>query len=137
MFQDEYILGFEKMLSESWMLGVKLTRRDLKSAIDDICDPAVMSAALVKKGIDPNTLDIPGCLMFNPGGKNTFSLRKLDGSGRTEFVMDVQGRLGLHRRHRSAATAAWTSTLSDSSTANGKRASTTPTVAAGATWKVR
>lgn len=95
MFQDEYILGFEKMLGESWMLGVKLTRRDLKSAIDDICDPAVMSAALVKKGIDPNTLDIPGCLMFNPGGKNTFSLRKLDGSGRTEFVMDSRDDWGF------------------------------------------
>lgn len=90
MYQDEFLLGMEKMLTPNWMLGLKLTRRSLKSAIDDICDPARMEAALTAKGINPNTVDIPGCFMFNPGGTNTFSLANVSGNGRTEIVMTPQ-----------------------------------------------
>ncbi len=89
MYQDEYLLGMEKMLTEKWMLGVKLTKRELKSAMDDICDPGRMEAALVKKGINPNSVEIPGCFMFNPGGTNTFSLKNASGNGRTEVVMSA------------------------------------------------
>src|SRR5690606_551404 len=33
LYQDEYILGFEKQLTPDWTLGMKLTRRDLKSSV--------------------------------------------------------------------------------------------------------
>ena len=87
MYQDEYLLGFEAALGKDWMMGVKLTYRDLKSAIDDICDVDAMSAALEAANIDPDSVEIPGCFMFNPGGKNTFSLKNVDGNGRTEISM--------------------------------------------------
>lgn len=92
MYQDEYILGMEHMLGEKWMLGVKLTSRDLKSAIDDICDPNTIANVIASRGIDPNSVSIPGCLMFNPGGTNTFSLANVDVNGnptgtRTEITM--------------------------------------------------
>jgi hypothetical protein len=63
------------------MLGVKLTYRDLKSAIDDICDPYQMAEVLEERGIDSSTVEIPGCFMFNPGGTNTFSLADIDEDG--------------------------------------------------------
>ncbi len=90
MYQDEYLLGMEKMLTENWMLGVKFTKRDLKSSMDDICDPARMEAALVKKGIALDSVEVPGCFMFNPGGTNTFSLKNTSGNGRTDVVMTAQ-----------------------------------------------
>ncbi len=36
MYQDEFILGFETMLDDSWSLGVKGTYRDLKSSLEDV-----------------------------------------------------------------------------------------------------
>src|SRR5690606_21411083 len=38
-YQDEYALGFEHTLGENWTMGAKFTKRELKSAIDDFCDP--------------------------------------------------------------------------------------------------
>ena len=93
MYQDEYILGMEHALANNWMIGVKLTSRSLKSAIDDICDPATMEAVLVARGINPAGVEIPGCFMFNPGGTNTFSLANVNPltgvrtGTRTEVVM--------------------------------------------------
>lgn len=87
MYQDEYILGMEHTLGENWMIGAKLTHRSLKSAMDDICDPGTMASVLEARGIDPDSVEIPGCLMFNPGGTNTFSLRKVDGTGRVDVRM--------------------------------------------------
>lgn len=87
MYQDEYILGFDKTLGSKWSYGAKLTYRDLKSSIDDICDPDRMVSALEARGIDPDSVEIAGCYMFNPGGTNTFSLKNVDGSGRTEIRM--------------------------------------------------
>src|SRR5690606_22673215 len=93
--QDEYILGMERMLGGDWMFGAKLTHRDLGSAIDDICDPDTMAEVLEDRGIDPDSVKIPGCLMFNPGGTNTFSLANIDPAtgrptgSRTELVMSA------------------------------------------------
>jgi hypothetical protein len=87
MYQDEYILGFEAQLTDNWMFGMKATLRDLKSAVDDICDPYTMTDVLIERGIDPDSLVIPFCFMFNPGGENTFSLANASGTGRTEITM--------------------------------------------------
>ncbi|HEY1070461.1 TonB-dependent receptor domain-containing protein [Thermomonas sp.] len=93
MYQDEFILGMETMLTDKWMIGAKLTHRSLKSAMDDICDPARMAAKLetIEAGLS-DKVEIPGCFMFNPGGTNTFSLADIDEDGnrtgtRTEVVM--------------------------------------------------
>tara|TARA_B100001778_G_scaffold31365_1_gene22754 strand:- start:46613 stop:49561 length:2949 start_codon:yes stop_codon:yes gene_type:complete len=36
MYQDEFILGYEQVIDESWSFGVKGTYRDLKSSLEDI-----------------------------------------------------------------------------------------------------
>lgn len=36
MYQDEYILGYEQVINESWSFGIKGTYRDLKSSLEDI-----------------------------------------------------------------------------------------------------
>lgn len=80
MYQDEYILGFQKEMTDHFTLGVRGVMRQLKTAIDDNCD---YTALLTSAGFtnDPVThawmrngqaavLPNPGfpyCRMFNPG----------------------------------------------------------------------
>ena len=92
MYQDEYILGFDKTLGENWSYGAKLTYRDLKSSIDDVCDSSKIVAKMVAEGLDPDSVEVASCYMFNPGGTNTFSLADIDANGdytgsRTEVQM--------------------------------------------------
>jgi outer membrane receptor protein involved in Fe transport len=104
MYQDEYILGFEKQISERWVAGAKFTYRDLKSSIDDVCDPYTMldhigavdynaqGSGYNAELADGRNVFVNYCYMFNPGGSNTFSLAYLDGAGnptgeRTDVVM--------------------------------------------------
>jgi hypothetical protein len=63
-YQDEFIVGMEQVLSDTLSWGAKLTYRELKSAIDDTCTPALGG----------------GCFIFNPGVGNTFWEEQADGS---------------------------------------------------------
>ncbi len=63
-YQDEYIMGMQQQLTEAFNWGAKATFRDLKSAIDDTCAPALGGR----------------CFTFNPGATNTFSYLQDDGS---------------------------------------------------------
>jgi hypothetical protein len=98
MYQDEFILGFEKALTKGWTAGAKFTHRQLKSAIDDFCDTGTLTAAAglsytgtdysegkyVYQNSEGKQYYVSGCYMFNPGGSNTYSFAAVDGSGRYE-----------------------------------------------------
>ncbi|MDQ1093945.1 outer membrane receptor protein involved in Fe transport [Xanthomonas sacchari] len=86
MYQDELIVGFDQAFAEKWTFGAKGTYRKLQSAIDDVCDPGRMRTKLRSLGVDPSTVTIPGCILFNPGETNSFSLANSSG-GRTNFTM--------------------------------------------------
>ncbi|HET9047968.1 MAG TPA: TonB-dependent receptor [Chiayiivirga sp.] len=92
IYSDEYILGMEAQLGDSWLWGAKLTQRSLKSSVDDFCDPyALMDAA----GLTPydyaggkffaesaalGQVQVSYCYMFNPGGSNTYNLPIANGT---------------------------------------------------------
>jgi len=81
-YQDEYIVGFDKMLGENWVFGAKATYRNLRTAIDDFGDPSAIQAKMDKMGIDRSTYafgDISGAYLFNPGRTNLIKVPKLDG----------------------------------------------------------
>ena len=86
MYQDEFILGFQKQLTENFTLGTRGIFRELKAAIDDNCDYGpILDAA----GFEPTfnadgdflgfsedggatfaqlpNVGFPYCRMFNPG----------------------------------------------------------------------
>ena len=86
-YQDEGIIGFDKTLGDGWVTGAKVTLRRLRTAIDDVCDTGLLADKITAQGGDPNSVVIPGCVIFNPGSTNTFSLANVDGSGRTEVKM--------------------------------------------------
>ncbi|WP_462116230.1 TonB-dependent receptor [Lysobacter xanthus] len=79
MYQDEYILGFQKAMNSHINIGARGIYRDLKTAIDDNCDyTAVLESAGFtqdtngawvrggREAVLPNA-GFPYCRMFNPG----------------------------------------------------------------------
>ena len=77
MYQDEFILGFQKQLTDNLSLGVRAIYRDLKAAIDDNCDYATLFNYV--EGNGPGT-KFTYCLLFNPG-KDAVILADWDGDG--------------------------------------------------------
>lgn len=77
-FQDEYILGMQRVETDTFSWGAKFTYRDLKSAIDDTC---------------------PGeCRIFNPGEAATFLIP--NGSGGYTEVSYTKEELGFPKLKR-------------------------------------
>jgi len=123
-YQDEFSLGFEANVFNGWTLGAKLTRRELKSAIDDFCDPYTMldaagleivdfdysRASFISESSDGKLYASSYCYMFNPGGSNTYAFQEVtegdsgynnvDGSyKRVKFSSADMGFPGLKRTY--------------------------------------
>jgi outer membrane receptor for ferrienterochelin and colicin len=75
--QDEYILGFDKVLNDSLNFGMKATYRKLNRAIDDTCDTGVFEEQAELQGAD--LAGLRGCYFFNPSSAATFNLPNADG----------------------------------------------------------
>ena len=84
MYQDEFIIGYQGMLNEDWSVGIKYTRRELKSVIDD--GSAV--EAFKSIGIDDDHF-----LLFNPGEDVSFQY-DADGDGTLEDYNFTAEQLG-------------------------------------------
>lgn len=103
-FQDEFVLGFEQQLG-GFNYGTRFVYRDLKSAIDDICDGRAAEAWGLANGLSEDQSyhlgqSLQGCRLFNPGEDNTFNLD--DGSGtliRVPLTADALGFDKLKRRY--------------------------------------
>src|SRR5690606_15080681 len=63
-YQDEYMLGLEQELNQTWTCGVKGMYRNPRSALDDNRTQALGG----------------GCFIFSPGVGNTFYEEQEDGS---------------------------------------------------------
>jgi outer membrane receptor for ferrienterochelin and colicin len=90
-YQDEFILGFDKTLGDSWTTGAKFMLRKLESAIDDVCDMDAMATKMQSMGLNPDLYNVyqPGCRLFNPGSSNDFLVSRLDGSGYAKVTMST------------------------------------------------
>jgi len=82
-YQDEFIIGMEQVLSDTLSWGAKFTYRDLKSAIDDTCAPALGG----------------GCFIFNPGESNSFYEDNGNGLERVDYSAAELGLPKLKRRY--------------------------------------
>jgi hypothetical protein len=110
MYQDEYILGFQKTLGDHFTLGMRGIYRDLKAAIDDTCDyTAILETEGFTRRFDaddnfigwadandrfaalPNS-GFPYCRLFNPGADSVF-LTDLYGDGKLKETRVPGARL--------------------------------------------
>ena len=102
-FQDELVIGFEKLVGERLNFGTRLVYRDLKSAIDDFCDPRPGIEWAEANGVDPY---LPGgiydsfhsCRLFNPGENNTYTV--VDDAGTVTTVPLTAESIGIPKLKR-------------------------------------
>ena len=105
MYQDEYILGFQKQLTDNFSMGVRGIYRDLKRAIDDTCDYRAVVSWAIDHGFDvdpvngtnqlpdpanPNEIahynpGFPNCRLYNPGQPGIYTM-DVNGDGVLETV---------------------------------------------------
>lgn len=121
MYQDEYILGFQKQLTDNFSLGVRAIHRDLKQAIDDQCDYRPLIAAGLAQGFTadggifitpedktkPSDMAVynPGfafCHMYNPGEDGIFNV-DFNGDGTLEQVTIPADVLGPKAKRKYTA----------------------------------
>jgi hypothetical protein len=90
MYQDEFILGFEKQLTDHQSIGAKGTYRKLKAAIDDNCDYTPIYDRAIADGFDPvlPSSGFPYCRMFNPGKSPVYATDIEDNGTLTEYKID-------------------------------------------------
>lgn len=91
MYQDEFIAGFQKALSDGWSVGVKYTHRKLKNGMDDICNDEGPYNWALGAGYSEDQAAAIGnavghCFLYNPGGNLTANL-DLDGTGQLSTVV--------------------------------------------------
>lgn len=95
--QDELIIGFERAISPSMVVGAKVTHREMVAFIDDFCDAATLygnyaAAHGIALGDDfgtySQTSSTPACIYFNPGRSNTFKV-DFAGNGNPADYRDV------------------------------------------------
>ena len=105
MYQDEYILGFQKQLTDNFSMGVRGIYRDLKRAIDDTCDYRAVVSWAIDHGFtvdavngtnqfpdpaNPNEIahynpGFPNCRLYNPGQPGIYQM-DVNGDGVFEMV---------------------------------------------------
>jgi len=91
MYQDEYILGLQKQLTDEFSLGVRAIHRNLGAAIDDNCDYATLFNYVTGNG--PGT-KFNYCFLFNPG-EDAEILADWDGDGNAEVKTIPADQLSL------------------------------------------
>lgn len=90
MYQDEFIIGYQGMINEDWSAGIKYTRRELKSVIDD---------ASAEKAFESIGIDDDHFLLLNPGKGASFQY-DADGDGVLEEYNFTAEQLGYPEAKR-------------------------------------
>lgn len=85
LFQDEFIVGFQKALANNWKAGLKYTHRKLGSGMDDICNDEGPTAWALANGYTANQAANIGaaighCFLYNPGNDLNANI-DIDGTG--------------------------------------------------------
>jgi hypothetical protein len=67
MYQDEFILGYQKEVSD-WTLGVRYINREVKDGMDDYCSHQPFANWAADNGYTNfDTSTMAGCMLMNPG----------------------------------------------------------------------
>ncbi|HEU4852639.1 MAG TPA: TonB-dependent receptor [Telluria sp.] len=73
MYQDEFILGAQQALGNRWTVSAKLTHRNLKSVMDDVCNDEGAANWAESAGYNDDEISaiadtVGHCFLYNPGG---------------------------------------------------------------------
>lgn len=105
MYQDEYIVGFQRQLSANWTLGMRAIHRDIKTGMDDVCSHNGFNSWAADNGFDPDFaldeegIDMAGCFIMNPGKDAVLALDP-DNNGTLEVYTVPASYIGLPEYQR-------------------------------------
>lgn len=100
MYQDEVILGAQVQLTDAWMVGTRLTYREVKSGMDDTCTTNPWIDWAADNGYDDfDYTSVPNCYFLNPGDDVTINV-DLNGDGEVELATLPASYLGLPKYKR-------------------------------------
>ncbi len=95
MYQDEYIFGGQVQLTDAWMVGARITRREVKNGMDDTCTTNPWIDWAADNGYDDfDPSSVPSCYFINPGNDVTINV-DLNGDGEVELATLPASYLGL------------------------------------------
>jgi hypothetical protein len=100
MSQDEFILGFEKLVMQGWKAGVKATHRKVQNGMDDYCSHLAFeqwAADNNHPNFDSSTM--AQCMIVNPGNDVTLNV-DLDNTGKLSTVTFPAKYIGLAKYER-------------------------------------
>lgn len=95
MAQDEFVLGFQRLVTSQWRFGLKGTYRTVRHGMDDFCAHYPMANWAADNGymkFDPATL--ASCILINPGQDVTLKM-DVDNNGRLKQVTIPASYFGL------------------------------------------
>lgn len=115
MYQDEFILGFQKQVTSAWTLGARAIRREVKSGMDDYCSHQPFLDWAIDNGytdFDPGSM--AGCFIVNPG-KDIQIAMDLHNDGNYTVATVPNSYLGLpeYRRSYNALEVFWERNAND------------------------
>lgn len=100
MYQDEYIVGFQKVLSPNWTLGMRAIHRKIKNGMDDYCSHAPFTNWAADNGhVDFDSSTMAQCFIMNPG-KDVHIALDLNSDGNFTNVVVPASYLGLPEYQR-------------------------------------
>ena len=99
MYADEFTLGFETLVFDDMVLGVRGIYRDLKRSVEDTDIGPVLSNYLAANGIEDNVGQSSYYVLMNPGEDVAISY-DFDGDGIADSVNLSAGELALPKPKR-------------------------------------
>lgn len=100
MFQEEIIIGYEKLLNDSWTVGIRATYRNLDTSLEDIAiDAGLQRYADENSGVDLHLGGFDYYVLTNPGADMSLWVDS-DGDGTIEQITLTADQLGYPKAER-------------------------------------
>lgn len=99
LYQDEFIVGFQKQISDGWSLGVRAIHRNLGAGMDDYCNYNFPAEWALANGYSADEADAIGsatnhCFLMNPGQDLDMNV-DLHGTGELTRIVIPAAATGL------------------------------------------
>lgn len=99
-YQDEITFGIERSFSPNLNFGAKVTHRDLKTTLDDVCDERPVERWAARNKVSLANFGGFGCSIFNTGEPGDFNL-ELQGPGKGYTLVNLTAQdLGFEKAKR-------------------------------------
>lgn len=98
MYQDEWMLAYERDFTNDWSAGIRFIYRDLKSTIEDVATFAALDAI----GVDPSLINFgqPCIYILSNPGTNATTYCDVDGDGEIEETNFTAEEMGFPEAER-------------------------------------